>query len=186
MVSGRHLRDLPLALPGLALSAGLPVLILKWLVIGRYRPIEKPLWSHFVWRSELVTSTYENLALPFFAAPLVGTPFLPAYLRLLGCKIGRRVYLETTDFTEFDVVEIGDEAALNGGSGPQTHLFEDRVMKVSTVRIEAKSSLGNGSIVLYDACLESGARLGPLSLVMKGERIPARSHWEGSPARRQP
>jgi non-ribosomal peptide synthetase-like protein len=157
--------------------------LLKWAVVGRYRSIEKPLWSHFVWRSELVTSTYENLAVPFFADMLRGTPFLPAYLRLLGCKMGRRVFMDTTDVTEFDMVRIGDDAALNSDSGPQTHLFEDRVMKVSVVDIGARCTIGGGSVVLYDTCMEEGSTLGELSMLMKGETLPAGTHWEGSPAR---
>ena len=159
------------------------VVALKWIVIGRYKPVEKPLWNRFVWRSELVTSTYENLAVPFFAALLSGTPFLPMYLRLLGCKIGRRVYMETTDVTEFDVVTIGDDAALNSDCGPQTHLFEDRVMKVSRIEIGARCTIGGGSIVLYDATMEDDSSLGELSLLMKGETLPAGTSWHGSPAR---
>jgi non-ribosomal peptide synthetase-like protein len=155
----------------------------KWLVIGRYKAVEKPLWNNFVWRSELVTSTYENLAVPFFADMLRGTPFLPAYLRLLGCRIGKRVYLDTTDITEFDMVRIGDEAALNCDCGPQTHLFEDRVMKIGAVDIGRRCVLGSGSIVLYGASMDEGSTLGELSLLMKGENLPASTHWEGSPAR---
>jgi non-ribosomal peptide synthetase-like protein len=173
----------PLLYLAYAVLAGMFAVALKWLVVGRYRPVEKPLWNHFVWRSELVTSVYDNLAVPFFADLLRGTPFLPAYLRLFGCKIGRRVYLETTDFTEFDVISIGDDAALNSDSGPQTHLFEDRVMKISKVEIGARCTLGGGSIVLYDARMEEGSTLGDLSLVMKGETLPADTRWEGSPAR---
>jgi non-ribosomal peptide synthetase-like protein len=165
-------------------AAGLFVVALKWLVVGRYRPVEKPLWSRYVWRSELVTSTHENLAVPFFTALLRGTPFLPAYFRLLGCKLGRRVFLETTDITEFDVVTIGDDAALNSDCGPQTHLFEDRVMKTSTISIGARCTVGGGSIVLYDARMEPDSSLGDLSMLMKGETLPAGTHWQGSPAQR--
>ena len=163
--------------------AALFVLVLKWVVIGRYRPVEKPLWNRYVWRSELVTATYENLAVPLFAGPLSGTPFLPMYLRLLGAHIGKRVYMDTTDVTEFDVVTLGDDAALNSDCGPQTHLFEDRVMKISTVEIGARCTVGGGSIVLYDATMEDDSALGELSLLMKGETLPAGTHWEGSPAR---
>jgi non-ribosomal peptide synthetase-like protein len=168
---------------GYALAIGAFVVLLKWLVVGRYRPVEKPLWNPFVWRSELVTSTYENLAVPFFAEMLRGTPFLPAYLRLLGCRIGKRVFMDTTDVTEFDVVKIGDDAALNSDCGPQTHLFEDRVMKISQVEIGTRCTVGGGSILLYDTQMEPGSSLGELSLLMKGETLPAESRWEGSPAR---
>ena len=173
----------PLLYLGYGVLAAAFVVALKWLIIGRYKPVEKPLWNRFVWRSELVTSTYENLAVPFFAALLSGTPFLPAYLRLLGCKIGRRVYMDTTDVTEFDVVSIGDDAALNSDCGPQTHLFEDRVMKVSYIVIGARCTVGGGSIVLYDATMEDDSALGELSLLMKGETLPAGTSWHGSPAR---
>ena len=169
---------------GFALCVGAFVILLKWLVVGRYRPVEKPLWSRFVWRSELVTSTYENLGVPFFADMLKGTLFLPAYLRLLGCRIGRGVFMDTTDITEFDLVRIGDEAELNADCGPQTHLFEDRVMKISTVEIGARCTVGDGSILLYDSKMEDDSTLGELSILMKGETLPAGTHWQGSPARK--
>jgi non-ribosomal peptide synthetase-like protein len=163
--------------------AGLAVVALKWIVVGEYRATTKPLWSWFVWRTELVTATYENLAVTLLLAPLRGTPWLAAYFRLMGAKIGRRVYLDTTDLTEFDLVEIGDDAALNEAAGLQTHLFEDRVMKVAAVRVGARATVGSLAIVLYDAVIGDGAELGDLSVLMKGETLAPGTAWEGSPAR---
>ncbi len=37
------------------------------------------------------------------------------------------------------------------------------------------------SIVLFDAVMHDGARLGPLSLLMKGERLLSGKVWIGSP-----
>lgn len=165
-----------------ALAAGLAVIILKWVVMGRYVPTNQPLWSLFVWRSELVTSTYENLAVPLLLEPLRGTPYINIYLRLLGCKIGKRVFTDTTDITEYDLVDVGDDAALNENAGLQTHLFEDRVMKVAGLKIGARASIGSLAIVLYDAVVEDDAQLGDLSVLMKGETLPSGTSWEGSPA----
>jgi len=75
------------------------------------------------------------VAEPFLVGALTGTPFVCWYFRLLGAKIGRRVYMETTDLSEFDLVDIGDEAMLNADCTIQTHLFEDRVMKMAVVKI---------------------------------------------------
>jgi non-ribosomal peptide synthetase-like protein len=158
------------------------VVLLKWAVIGRYRPTIQPLWSTFVWRTELVTSTYENLAVPNLLECLKGTPWLPFYFRLLGCRVGRRCYFDTTDITEFDLVRIGDDVVLNDGAGLQTHLFEDRVMKVSNIEIEERATIGSLAIVLYDADVGADAQLGDLAVVMKGETLPAGTAWEGSPA----
>ncbi len=154
----------------------------KWLLIGRYRPCSAPMWTLFVWVSEAVTNLYESLAVPNFLGFLQGTPWLPVALRMMGCRIGREVYLDTTDVTEFDCVAIGDGAVLNGWCGPQTHLFEDRIMKIGRVRIGADAQVGPRCTVLYDAEVGDGARLGPLTLVAKGERIPADTAWTGSPA----
>ena len=164
------------------LAAALFVVALKWTVAGKYVPRVAPLWSLFVWRSELVTSTYETLMAPLMLGPLLGTPYINIFLRLLGCRIGRRVYTDTTDITEFDLVTIGDDVALNSDSGLQTHLFEDRVMKLGAIKVGDRASVGTISIVLYDAVMESGSRLGELSVVMKGELLPADTSWEGSPA----
>jgi non-ribosomal peptide synthetase-like protein len=166
-----------------AVAAGAFVVALKWLVIGRYEATTAPLWSLFVWKTELVTSTYENLVVPLLLEPLRGTPWINVYLRLMGCRIGRRVFTDTTDITEHDLVTIGDDAALNENAGLQTHLFEDRVMKVSGVDIGARATVGSLAIVLYDAVIEPDAQLGDLSVLMKGERLPAATSWEGSPAR---
>jgi hypothetical protein len=38
-------------------------------------------------------------------------------------------------------------------------------------------------VVLYDAQLGAGTSLDALSLVMKGEVLPASSRWQGIPAR---
>lgn len=158
------------------------VLALKWLLVGRYRPRAAPMWTPFVWLSEAVTNVYESLAVPNFLAFLCGTPMLPWFLRLLGTKIGRGVYMNTTDLTEFDCVAIGDESELNAACGPQTHLFEDRVMKIGRVEIGSQVTVGACSTILYDTQIGDRVCLGPLTLVAKGERLPAGTRWEGSPA----
>ncbi len=165
--------------------AVLGVAALKWAVVGRYRPAEYPLWSRHVWLSEAVTAIYEGLTVPLCLRHLRGTVFLPIALRLFGARIGRRVWMESTELTEFDLVTIGDEAELNLDGGPQTHLFEDRVMKMDHLVLASHSTMGAYSIALPGAQLQEGARLGSLSLVMKGETIPSGPAWTGSPARCQ-
>ncbi|HEY1392978.1 MAG TPA: Pls/PosA family non-ribosomal peptide synthetase, partial [Methylibium sp.] len=158
------------------------VALLKWLLIGRYSRHAVPMWTRFVWFSEAVTNLYEGIAVPNFVRYLRGTPWLPWALRLLGTRIGRGVYLDTTDITEFDCVRVGDYSELNALSCPQTHLFEDRVMKIDVVDIGARVTMGARSTVLYGASVGDDAWLGPLTLAMKGEQLPAGSSWRGCPA----
>jgi non-ribosomal peptide synthetase-like protein len=161
----------------------LVTVLLKWLAIGVYKPEQKPMWTSKVWRSEAITSTYEALSVPFLLDFMRGTPWLPIILRLMGVKTGKRVWLNTTDITEQDMVHIGDDTALNEDCGPQTHLFEDRVMKVGPVKIGKRCSIGARSIILYDSEIGDNVNIEPLSLVMKGENLQSNSNWGGSPVR---
>jgi non-ribosomal peptide synthetase-like protein len=161
----------------------LVVAALKWAIVGRYRPRVEPLWAPFVRHSELITGLYESFTVPALAMLLTGTPWLATVLRLFGAKVGKRIYCETTFTTEFDLLRVGEDAAIGRAASLQTHLFEDRVMKMSTVTIGPGASIGPRSIVLYDATVGEGATLDALSLVMKGELIPPATDWRGIPAR---
>ncbi len=158
------------------------VALTKVALIGRFQPTVKPLWCGYVWRNEVVNAVYESVA-PISLAPLFGTPFLAPCLRMMGCEVGKWVFLETTLFSEFDLVRIGDHAALNFGSTVQTHLFEDRVMKSDYLRIGPRCSIGNMAVLLYGSKMESGSAIGALSVLMKGETLPSSSSWIGIPTR---
>ena len=153
---------------------------LKWAVMGRFKPVVVPLWCPYVWLNEMVNGAYEFLMAPVLGL-FFGTPFAAPLLRLLGCRIGRGAYIATALFSEFDLVQIGDHVALNSGAVIQNHLFEDRIMKSSYVRIGDRCSVGNMAVVLYDGEMHSASVLGPLSLLMKGEVVPPDSRWHGIP-----
>lgn len=55
-------------------------------------------------------------------------------------------------------------------------------MKVGWVAVGKGVTVGAGSTVLYDTRVFDYARLGPLTVVMKGEQIPENSAWAGAPA----
>jgi non-ribosomal peptide synthetase-like protein len=166
----------------ICLALTLTVVVLKWITMGRYEPMMRPLWSWWAMRTEAVAVVYWGMAGKVLLDHLRGTPFLPWLLRLFGMKTGRGIYMDTTDFTEFDCVRVGDYSSLGALSALQTHLYEDRVMKVSRVFVGNGVSVGAGSTVLYDTHVSDYARLGPLTVVMKGEHIPASSAWAGAPA----
>ncbi|RYE04372.1 MAG: peptide synthetase, partial [Sphingobacteriaceae bacterium] len=165
----------------MGLPAFFTTVILKYIFIGKFKAQQKPMWTDKVWRSEAITTTYEALSVPFLLDYMRGTPWLPLAMQLLGVKVCKRVWMNTTDITEFDMVSIGDDVALNENCGPQTHLFEDRVMKVGAIKIGARSSIGAGTIILYDTEIGTDCKIDALSLVMKGERLATETDWVGSP-----
>jgi non-ribosomal peptide synthetase-like protein len=174
--------------PLVALTSSLGVVLfvaaLKWLVVGRYRPRVRPLWSGFVRRTEFVTGIYEAAAVPALLTFLTGTPLLGPLLRLFGTQVGHRTLVDTTYITEFDLVAIGDDVSVGANASLQTHLFEDRVMKMDRVTLLDRASIGDKSVVLYGSVVEEDATLAALSLAMKGEVVPESTTWWGIPAQK--
>jgi non-ribosomal peptide synthetase-like protein len=179
------LMSVPLASMLLTWTAIMIAAGIKDVVMGRYEPVVKPLWSKFIWLNELVNGIYESIAAPALQ-PLLGTPFAVWGLRQMGCQIGRHVFMDTTLFSEFDLVHIGDYAAINFGVTIQTHLFEDRILKAGRLEIAYGANVGNMAIILYDTKMELGSSLAPLSVLMKGETLPPLSRWYGVPTQRMP
>jgi non-ribosomal peptide synthetase-like protein len=153
----------------------------KWLLVGRIRAGEHPLWSSFVWRNELADTFVEMFAVPWGVRAATGTAVLTIWLRSLGARIGRGVWCETHWLPEADLVRLGDGASVNRGCVVQTHLFHDRIMSLDSVTLAEGATLGPHGVILPGATIEASTTVGPSSLVMRGEDVPAHSRWTGNP-----
>ncbi|MFD3706707.1 Pls/PosA family non-ribosomal peptide synthetase [Nocardia sp. NPDC058658] len=161
--------------------AGAIAVAAKWLIVGRIRAVEYPLWSSFVWRNEVSDAFVETVAAPWFARAATGTPVMNLWLRGLGAKIGRGVWCESYWLPEADLVTLGDGATVERGCVVQTHLFHDRIMSMDTVTLEAGATLGPHCVALPAAHIGAGATIGPASLVMRGDVVPPSTRWWGNP-----
>ncbi|MDA0251582.1 MAG: AMP-binding protein [Actinomycetota bacterium] len=163
-----------------AIAGGIAVAA-KWLVVGRICDDEHPLWSSFIWRNEVSDAFVETVAAPWFARAASGTPVMNLWLRALGAKIGRGVWCETYWLPEADLVTLGDGSTVNRGCVVQTHLFHDRIMRMDTVVLEDGATLGPHCVALPASRIGAGATVGPASLVMRGDEVPAATRWQGNP-----
>ena len=118
---------------------------------------------------------------PWLVGHAGGTPLLTAWLRTLGARIGRGVWLETYWLPESDLVRLGDGATVNRGCVVQTHLFHDRIMSMDEVRSTRARRSGPHGIVLPGAGIGAGTTVGPGSLVTRGDAVPAATRWLGNP-----
>ncbi|HEX8498220.1 MAG TPA: Pls/PosA family non-ribosomal peptide synthetase, partial [Actinomycetales bacterium] len=163
-----------------AVAAALAVAA-KWLLVGRLPTVDHPLWSSFVWRNELADAFVEVVAAPWFARTALGTPALNLWLRAMGARIGRGVWCETYWLPEADLVSLGDGASVGRGCVLQTHLFHDRVMSMDTVTLDVGATLAPQGVVLPAARIGAGSTVGPASLVLRGDSVPAGTRWAGNP-----
>jgi non-ribosomal peptide synthetase-like protein len=163
-----------------AIAAGVTTAA-KWLLVGRLKVSDHPLWSAFVWLNELADTFVEVMAAPWFARPTTGTPVLNTWLRSMGATIGKGVWCETYWLPEADLIDLRDGATINRGCVVQTHLFHDRMLSMDRVTLRAGATLGPNSVILPAAVLGRHATVGPVSLVMRGEVVPDKTRWIGNP-----
>ncbi|MBA2950455.1 Pls/PosA family non-ribosomal peptide synthetase [Streptomyces himalayensis] len=111
-----------------------------------------------------------------------GTPFKPLAWRLLGARIGKRVFDDGCYLTDRTLATIGNDCTLNAGSRIQCHSQEDGTFKSDHSTIGPGSTLGVAAHVHYGVTMGESAVLAPDSFLMKGEEVPQHAHWGGNPA----
>jgi non-ribosomal peptide synthetase-like protein len=112
-----------------------------------------------------------------------GTPFKSVLWRLLGVRIGRRVFDDGAHISEPALTAIGDEGVLNVRSKIQCHSQEDGTFKCDRTTIGAGCTIGVAALVHYGVTMGDGSVLATDSFLMKGEDVPPRARWGGNPAR---
>jgi non-ribosomal peptide synthetase-like protein len=131
------------------------------------------------WRHERHWKLADSPIMYLFA----GTPFRPLILRMLGMKIGRRVYDGGSNVTERSLVEIGDDATLNEGCVLQAHSLEEGAFKSDYIRIGNGCTLAPAAFVHYGVTMGDGSIADIDSFVMKGEVLEPNTIWRGNPAK---
>ncbi|HEX4739117.1 MAG TPA: amino acid adenylation domain-containing protein [Allosphingosinicella sp.] len=173
-----------LALAGMGVYLPLSVafaMLVKRLVIGRYRPIRAPVGSAMYIRHWVTVQAARLIPWPLIA----GTSFHQVALRALGAKIGRRVHIHrgvNLGRGGWDLLEIGDDVSI--GQDAQLGLVElDRGdIVVGPITIGAGASLRVRASVQGHCRVGEGSELAPLSVLDAGNSIPAGERWDGVPA----
>jgi non-ribosomal peptide synthetase-like protein len=143
-----------------------------------HRPNGCSIYDRAFWRHE----RFWKLGADRFPQLFNGTPMKNVIWRLLGAKIGKRVFDDGCTFTERRFVSIGDRCTLNIGSIVQCHSQEDGAFKSDRSAVGAGTTLGVGAFVHYGVQIGPGVQLEADSFLMKGSEVPAGSRWGGNPA----
>src|SRR5438876_3348148 len=115
-----------------------------------------------------------------------GTPFKSVIWRLIGVRIGRRVFDDGVYISEPTLTTVGDECVFNYLSMIQCDSQEDGTYKSGRTTLGAGSTLGVSTFVHYGVTMGDGSVLAPDSFLMKGGEVPALARWGGNPAREMP
>jgi len=138
------------------------------------------IYDRAFWRHE----RYWKIASINYLQAFNGTPLRPVLLRLLGARIGRRVFDDGVGMPERRFTTVGDNCTLNVSTNLQCHSQEDGGYKSDRVLVGAGCTIGVASWVHYGVTMGDGAVLAPGSFLMKGEEMPPHAMWGGNPAQR--
>ena len=145
---------------------------------GSLRPQYCSIYDPYFWWHE----RYWKLLAPLLGMAN-GTPYKSPVWRLVGVRVGRRVFDDGCAIPERTLVRIGDHCTLNAGTVIQCHWMEDGIFKADYTVLEDGCTLGTGALVHYGVTMGQGAQLQPDSFLMKGEKVPPQARWGGNPAR---
>ncbi|MET1064758.1 MAG: Pls/PosA family non-ribosomal peptide synthetase [Arthrobacter sp.] len=112
-----------------------------------------------------------------------GTPFKTLIWRMLGVRMGKRVFDDGCAMPEKTLITIGDDCILNAGSCLQCHSLEEGTFKSDVIRVGSGCTVGTNATVHYGVTVGDGAVIETDSFVMKGEEIPPHRRFGGNPAR---
>jgi hypothetical protein len=143
------------------------------------RPSGCSIYDRAFWRHERFWKIADSDYIQLFN----GTPFKNLLWRLLGVKIGRRVFDDGAFLPERSFATIGDHVTLNAGCVIQCHSQEDGAFKSDRTVIGSHCTLGVGSFVHYGVAMAEHVTLDADAFLMKGEQLEAGTQWTGNPAR---
>jgi non-ribosomal peptide synthetase-like protein len=144
------------------------------------RPQGCSIYDRAFWRHE----RFWKLSTTTHLAAFNGTPLKSVLWRLMGARIGRRVFDDGVGIPERTFTTIGDNCTFNAASIIQCHSQEDGGFKSDRIAIGAGCTLGVGAWVHYGVTMGDGAVLATDSFLMKGEEMPPNELWSGNPAKK--
>jgi non-ribosomal peptide synthetase-like protein len=118
--------------------------------------------------------------------PLNGTPFKSVAWRLLGVRIGHRVFDDGCGIIEKTLVTVGDDCTLGAGSVIQGHSLEDGTFKSDYIVLGAGCTVGTSAFIHYSVTMGDGAIVDADAFLMKGTKVDPRTRWRGNPAHEIP
>lgn len=162
----------------LILMTGLPIAA-KWLLIGRWREEEFPVWGVRYVRFWAVKTLIRFSPIVAF----IGTPIYNAYLRALGAKVSwNAVILAQSIPVCTDLITVGEGAVIRRYCVFPGYRAESNRIRTGRVTVGRNTFVGDGTVLDIDTIMEDGTQLGHASALHRGQRLAGGRRYHGTPA----
>ncbi len=110
--------------------------------------------------------------LPFTAM----TFFSQLFFKILGCKIGKNVYINTPNLDDPQFLEIGNNVVIGGLTIISCHTFEGNKLILGRIKIGNNTLIGTNCYIMPDVTIGNNCNIGMYSYIRKNQNIPDRSY----------
>ncbi|MFA9443291.1 MAG: Pls/PosA family non-ribosomal peptide synthetase, partial [Hyphomicrobium sp.] len=112
-----------------------------------------------------------------------GTPFKNVISRLLGVRLGKKVFDDGCSFFDKSLIEVGDYSNFNELCVVHGHSLEEGIFKTDRINIGEGCTVGHAAFVHYGVRMGDNVLLAADSFLMKGESPDPGTTWRGNPAK---
>jgi len=109
-------------------------------------------------------------------------PIKSFYLSLIGCKLGKNVFLAGEEWLDPCLLEIGDNTMIGGRAMILGHIAEEKLILQKT-RIGKNCLIGGETFIMPGVTIEDNVVLGSKAMVPKGMTLKSGKTYVGIPAK---
>lgn len=132
---------------------------------GRYKTTS-PLFARWLVYSGLHVILL-NTTLPF----MTGTVWGKLFYKILGCKLGKNVFINSKGLHDAYLLEIGDNVVIGGDSNISCHIFEGDTLILGKIKIGSNSLISAESYIMPGAEIGEKCNIGIKAYVRKNRKI---------------
>ncbi|MGI9499086.1 MAG: amino acid adenylation domain-containing protein, partial [Geminicoccaceae bacterium] len=154
---------------GLTVVFSIFPVVVKWLVIGRWKAEVIPIWSLRYFKFWAMKNLLSMAPLAY-----LGDPFYNVYLRLLGAKVGKNAVIHAKGVPVCtDLFRIGDNTILRKDSIIRGYKARSNYIRTGSIEIGANCFVGEHGVLDINTAMEDDTQLGHASSLHEGQRVPA-------------
>ena len=113
-----------------------------------------------------------------------GSPIWTAHLRLAGARLGKRVYINSLELNDYNLLTFEDDVVIGADAHLSGHTVEGGLVKTGEVHLGRNTTVGVGSMVEIGVITGPNCEIGALTFVPKNMTLEGDATYAGIPARR--
>lgn len=131
--------------------------------------------SSFLFARWLIYSGLHCILLRLVLPYVSGTIWAKIFYRILGCKIGKNVFINTNGLHDAYLLEIEDNVVIGGDANITCHIFEGNHLILGRIKIGSNTLISAETYIMPGVTIGQNCNIGVKSYIRKNKSIPDKS-----------